>query len=251
LQSLFDYQAQFAARLLGLNSDGLPDEAAFEESDVVRLRAHRDTVFRSLTHALQSTFCTIHRLIGTASFEKAAVGYIREFPPESAILSRYGRNFPPFLSRALPEYPCLQDVARFDALIEQVGRQISTEMGNRVCVAHSTRLRLPRSLRCARFEYAVDPIRAAIAAGSTDLESDLLLPACRNLVIWRTSAGVAIECFSGPTFLFLEALTLGCCTDEAIARALDTSSLEVAVAAIEQEVLNSPLVAWSHSYAQS
>lgn len=251
MQSLFDYQAQFATHLLRLNSDGPLDETGFEEFDVVRLRAHRDTIFRSLTRALQSTFGTIHRLIGTASFEKAAVGYIREFPPESAILFQYGRSFPQFLSLALPEHPCLQDVARFDTLIEQVGRQISTEMGSRICVAHSTRLRLPRSLRCARFEYAVDSIRAATAAGTTDLESDLLLPSSRNLVIWRTSAGVAIECFSGPTFLFLEALTLGCCTDEAIARAIDTSSLEVAVAAIEQEVLNSPLVAWSHSYAQS
>ena len=127
-------------------------------------------------------------------------------------------------------------MARFDALIEQVGRDILTKMGSRICVAHSTRLRLPRSLRCARFECAVDSIRAAIATGSTDLDSDLLLPACRNLVLWRTSAGVAIECFSESAFLFLGVVpTLGCCTD----------------AAIEPEVLNSLLVAWSQSYAQS
>ncbi len=165
---------------------------------------------------MRSTFCTIHRLIGTACLREVAIAYIREFPPESAILSEYGRSFPQFLSRAHPEYPCLPEVARFDALIEQVGREFSTEMGNRISVAHSTRLRLPRSLRCMRFEYAVDSIRAAIAARSTDLDSDLLLPACRNLALWRTSAGVAIECFSESAFLFLEALTLGCCTDEAI-----------------------------------
>ena len=57
LQSLSDYQAQFAARLLRLDSDPPPDEASSEELDTVALRAHRNTIFRSLTRTLRLTFC--------------------------------------------------------------------------------------------------------------------------------------------------------------------------------------------------
>jgi hypothetical protein len=230
LQSLFEYQTDFARQLLQADSEELLDD----------IRTHRNNIFQTLTSVLKRTFCTVERLIGASAFDALAAAYIRECPPTSAIPADYGHGLPQFLTRAVPQHPCLPDLARFDALIEQTGREFSTELSNRIAIGPSTTLRLPRSLRCARFEFAVDSIRDAIAAGV--LEGALALPASRNLAIWRTTVGVSVRNFSGPAFQFLQELQLG-------------RSAEMVVESIKREVIDSPLchtpsLHWNHTHAE-
>src|ERR1700761_769883 len=200
---------------------------------------HRNTVFRSLLSALRMTFPTVCRLVGDASFEELATNYIRRFSPESAILYEYGQSFPEYLSLAVDEYDCLDDVAHFDLLIDQVGRERPSPKSLRIPMAPTGALLFDQSLRCACFEYAVDAIRDAVATSNTDFAAELTGRRPRHLGIWRSTAGVSVRLLGAPAFAFLQALLYGQSVEEAIQSAVQQSDANDALESIQRDVFAS------------
>ena len=86
-----------------------------------RFAVYRNNVAVSLTEALQSLFPVLRKLIGDEFFRALAGVYLRRHPPESPLLSRFGRRMPDFLSNFEPvgHLPYLSDVARLEILIKE------------------------------------------------------------------------------------------------------------------------------------
>jgi hypothetical protein len=238
---LLEYQTQLSGWLLSPDGESTPNLDPGIARSHSALRVHQNTIFQALVAALRTTFPTVAQLIGERAFELIARRYARQFPPETAVLYEYGRYFPEHLRLEVPEYACLGDIARFDLLIDRTGRESPALLRNRIAVTSATSLRLTKSLRCGRFEYAVDSIREAVETGRTDIGKELTECSRSNLAIWRTSAGVSVRSLSEPALLFLEVLILGRGADEAIVRAVEGCSVDQALEAIQRDVFASSL----------
>lgn len=237
--SLAEYQTQLARCLLAPADSLPPDLDPRISRAAAALGIHRNTILQALLNALRMTFPMVDRLVGEAAFNALATDYVREFPPTSAILYEYGQHFPDYLQGAVPEHGCLRDIARFDLRIDQVGRESAGVLGSRIGIAPGTTVRLARSVRCERFDYAVDSIRDAILAGRTDLSEQLRERSPRKLAVWRTTEGVSVRCLSDPALAFLEALILGRGAESALLTAIETCDTRKAIEAIQREVFAS------------
>lgn len=81
-----------------------------------RFNVYRNTVFASLTAAVEARFPVVARLVGDEFFRAMAREFIDRAPPSSPVLSTYGAAFPSFLDAFEPvaELPYLADVARLE-----------------------------------------------------------------------------------------------------------------------------------------
>jgi len=110
-------QAGFAAALL---DPGLPCPAtlvAWNGSDATpRLAVYRNNVVSSLVDALAQTFPVVQELVGVEFFRAMASVFVRQAPPRSRILARYGAALPAFIRQFAPaqSVPYLSDVARLE-----------------------------------------------------------------------------------------------------------------------------------------
>lgn len=64
----------------------------------VRYAVYRNNVANSLIDALADTFPVVEQLVGTDFFRAMAHCYVRQSPPVSRLLVRYGENFPNFVA---------------------------------------------------------------------------------------------------------------------------------------------------------
>lgn len=108
---------EFAAALL---DPGLPCPGAvraWNGSDPLRrFNVHRNNVASSLAAALADTFPVVQELVGREFFRAMAGVFVREHPPASPVLVRYGERFPAFIGGFAPaaSVPYLADVARLE-----------------------------------------------------------------------------------------------------------------------------------------
>ena len=110
-------QGQFAAALCSAEQpmppgciapDGLPD--------ATRFAVYRNNVASSLIECLRLGYPAIERLLGAACFREAALRFVAEAPPRSAVMLEYGQGFAEFLAQLEPlaALPYLADVARIE-----------------------------------------------------------------------------------------------------------------------------------------
>jgi putative DNA-binding protein len=110
-------QSDFAAALFDPSSacpDGL---RVWNGSDPTRrLAVYRNNVIVSLVDALAETFPVVQELVGTEFFRAMAAVFVRQAPPHSRILARYGQAFPGFIEQFEPArvVAYLADMARLE-----------------------------------------------------------------------------------------------------------------------------------------
>ena len=242
---LDEYQAQVASWLLAPHDQSTEHLHPSIARSRPALCAHQRTIFKALVKALQRAFPTVARLLARDLFWQVASQYARQYPPQSAVLQGYGERFPEHLTRALSgsgcpiDSSCLFDLARCDLLVDQAAHESLALFERPIRIAPATRVRVARSLRCGRFDHAVDLIRAAVLAGHTDpalLRSERAL---RMLAIWRTSSGVSVKSLSEPAAAFLDELIRGRAVERACERAAEGCGSDRALEAVRREVLTS------------
>lgn len=86
-----------------------------------RFDVYRNNVMSSLVNALRDGFPVIHRLVGEAFFAGLATEYVREHPPTSPCVVRYGDSFSDFIAGFPPaaSVPYLADMARLEYALRQ------------------------------------------------------------------------------------------------------------------------------------
>ena len=110
-------QDSFADALLEPEA-ALPPAVSRGGSPAVKRRfdIYRNNVTSSLIEALKASFPVVCRLVGDDFFKAAATLYIRQEPPSTPLLFRYGGSFADFLESFPPagSVPYLGDVARLE-----------------------------------------------------------------------------------------------------------------------------------------
>jgi hypothetical protein len=81
-----------------------------------RFAVYRNNVAVGLTEALEAAFPIVRRIVGDDFFRAMAGVFLREHPPDSPCLARYGAAMPEFLARFPPtaRLGYLPDVARLE-----------------------------------------------------------------------------------------------------------------------------------------
>ena len=114
---MVEMQSSFAAALLEPEA-ALPPAVAKGITPAAKRRfdIYRNNVTSSLIEALKASFPIVCRLVGDEFFKAAATLYIRQEPPRSPLLFRYGNGFADFLESFPPagSVPYLGDVARLE-----------------------------------------------------------------------------------------------------------------------------------------
>jgi len=218
MSDLAEYQRQFATALLGSAGD------KFALATHPAIDVHRNTVFSGLHNALALSFPTVIKLTGPEYFETLVREFARQHPPRSAVLYGYGAELPAFLATfpGAERFPYFGDVARFDWAVDQIAHTAPGRYANPVAVPGGRALRLPVSLSCARFDFAVDLIRDAVESEHDGALQEVdANPTPRWLVLWRGATGTSLKPVSAVSWHILDRLAHGCDAESALASATD------------------------------
>jgi hypothetical protein len=110
-------QSDFAAALFDPSLDCPAGFSVWNGSDPARrLAVYRNNVIASLIDALAETYPVVQELVGTDFFRAMAAVFVRQAPPRSRILARYGQGFAAFIEQFEPArgVPYLPDMARLE-----------------------------------------------------------------------------------------------------------------------------------------
>jgi hypothetical protein len=239
MPELIEYQRRFAAALLGLPCVD-PWLAAHPAIEV-----HRRTVLLGLENALALSFPTIKQLTGPEYFERLVSEFARRCPPRSAVLYDYGAELPYFLEAfpGVEGYPYFRDVARFDWVVDQTAHHVADRFRSARAIPGYGRMRLPASLTCARFDYAVDLIRDAVESERDgDLQAGDVRPNPRWLVLWHSSEGASVKALSVIAWHILNDLALGYDGASVLERAAERYDATQVFHAWRDEILPSSFV---------
>lgn len=113
------FQSTWAQALLEPSFPTPTDLVTHNGSDPTRrLGVYRNNVVVSLVDALASTFPVTQQLVGEEFFRAMAQRFVRQQPPRSSVLARYGGALPDFIAQFAPaaSVPYLGDVARLEWL---------------------------------------------------------------------------------------------------------------------------------------
>lgn len=202
--SLLEFQRGVAASILGRGAE--EDHVDGEAEAHTGTQAYQETILLTVLRALELSFPSVVLLTGPDEFKRIARGYFRVHPPRSALMCRYGEDFPDHLrlhTGSLP-YPYLYDLARFDWHIDRASQETAGAFSSPLLVAPRVRVRLPLSLRCPRFEYPIAHIRDALRGGRrNDLTTAELNSRARWFAIWRGIEGACVEPVSEAAAIFL------------------------------------------------
>ena len=236
---LLEFQRRFIGTVLGT---GVSD---FELAGHPAFEIHRCTVFSGLVKALALSFPTIQSLTGPDYFEHLVCEFARQHPPHTAVLYDYGAELPAFLETfpGAENYPYFGDVARFDWLVDQTAHRAADQSSAPQVIPDYGRVSLPASLKCARFDYAVDLIRDAV-----ERESNGQSPAVdigrnpRWLVLWRSCSGTSVKVVSATAWKILNGLASGYDGTSAVERATEHGDAALALGALHDEILTSSFI---------
>ncbi|WP_428248970.1 putative DNA-binding domain-containing protein [Ferrovibrio sp.] len=115
--ALHKLQADFTA---ALRDPDRPPPAAIRATSAAQCRAHfnihRNNMHVSLAAVLEARFPVIRRLVGDEFFHAMALVFVRQLPPASPVLARYGKGFGAFLQDFAPvrDLPYLPDMAALE-----------------------------------------------------------------------------------------------------------------------------------------
>jgi len=239
MPKLIEYQRQFAAAILGLA--GADEKLTAHPA----IEIHRRTVLSGLSNALALSYPTVRTLTGAGYFNQLVKEYAIQHPPDDAILYHYGARLPDFLADfpGAEHYPYFRDVARFDWAVDQAAHRAPDELTNLKTIPGCGRLRLPTSLTCERFDYAVDTIRDALeAAEDGDWQGLDVLPSPRWLILWRSPQGASVKPVSAVAWHTLNDLVAGCDGETAVQRAIERYDVTQLSTALRHEILGSSFV---------
>lgn len=224
MPALADLQRCFARSIRGrhdeaaklIAGDGVPPE--------LRLAIHRNNSHASLVEALAGAFPRLAALLGERRFTSAAVGYIRQAPPNRPRLAEYGAGFPAFVERFNParDYPWLADLARLEWARHEVffaadDAPLTAEALSDVPADQygGLRLRLHPAVRRVTAGYPVDRLwNASSMPGDVARE-----PA--SVLVMRPDLAVVHAVIGTADAAFLEAVASGQTLDGACAAALN------------------------------
>ena len=140
-----------------------------------RFSVYRNNVVVGLTDAMGSSFPVIRKLLGDEFFRAMCGVFVRQFPPTSPVLWKFGSELPEFLETFPPltELPYLPDMARLETLLRESYHEADATPVAADAVAgipadrlSDVRVRLAPSLRLLRSRHPVCSIwRANAAAG--------------------------------------------------------------------------------------
>lgn len=114
-------QEAFSAALLDPHAP-CPPGLTCRDGDVERRFAiYRNNVQSGMINALATSYPVVAQLVGEAFFQAMARAFIEQFPPDSPIMSGYGRQFADFIEGFPPasSVAYLADVARLERLCVQ------------------------------------------------------------------------------------------------------------------------------------
>lgn len=161
MTELHELQSEFATALLDpVRAPPADVTSHTSPTPTRRFNVYRNNVLVSLTDLLAAYFPVVSRLVGEEFFRSMAHAYIRADPPRSPVLSRYGGNFPAFISRYKPvrDLPYLADVAGLEWL-----QQRAYHSADRLPLAAADLERIP-SQHAAHIVFRLHPSAAVMAS---------------------------------------------------------------------------------------
>lgn len=192
-----------------------------------RLAVYRNTFVGNLANALRLSYPAVHRLVGAEFFEGAAQIFVREQPPRSGYLDKYGAGFPDFLARFAPAgaLAYLPDVARLEWAVSRalhapdVAPLDVTRLATLDASDHDrVRFLAHPSVSLLVADYPVDSIwRAVLARDDTALGAIDPAAGPVRLIIQRLVTGVDVTRLDECAWGFAAAL----CAGEPLGQALD------------------------------
>ncbi|ARU87751.1 DUF2063 domain-containing protein [Pseudomonas sp. M30-35] len=111
------YQQEFSSALINAEQPCPTQLKTWNGSDSSsRFAVYRNNVISSLINALADNFPVVLQLVGDDFFRAMANVFVREFPPQTRILTFYGAGFARFIEAFPParSLPYLADVARLE-----------------------------------------------------------------------------------------------------------------------------------------
>ena len=208
--NLNEAQSLFSSHLITLQ----PDSLTSEESQIVErlslpqtFEIYHHAYFTRLTSALNATFNSVQRLMGTDLFRDFCHEYIASRPSTDYLLTDYGQNFPDFLSHAAInlQRPLLAELARFEWQVHRLTHARSQE----VISAQETLKALQTEDCQVRFIEAMVIFHSS--HGVYDFWRDTLDPqsAPENLLIFKRQGRVHVERLSVAEVRLLRGLQEG------------------------------------------
>jgi hypothetical protein len=107
---LHEWQSNFAGRLRAAPAAEMAGDADFLGMQPHRFSVYRDNMLGSLVEALGETFPVARQLVGDRFFDIVAADFVRQEPPRTPRLSRYGSTLPVYL-QTVPQLADLSYVA--------------------------------------------------------------------------------------------------------------------------------------------
>lgn len=147
-----NFQSVWAQALLEPTLPSPSDLVTHNGSDpTCRVNVYRNNVMVSLVDALSCTFPVTQQLVGEDFFRAMAQCFVRQQPPRSPVLARYGAQLPDFISQFEPAagLPYLGDVARLEWLRLQALHAADATPVSNEAIAHC--LSNPEALACTHW----------------------------------------------------------------------------------------------------
>src|SRR5499427_6534552 len=256
--TLRELQMQLRQAVLGGDSTEIVGAIRDDGLDsTARLGIYRNHFFTTLRGLLQGTFPVVCRLVDERFFAFAAHEYVREHPPRSRCLVKYGADFADFLADFEPckALPYLADVARLEwALNIALGVQEAAPLPLRALAEVPTNeaanvvLRLQPSLRYVVSPWPIDAIWQANQ--ENEVPSVDLASGGARLEIRRAGNAVAWLPLDPATFAFRTALAEGLVLAAAMTAAIAQSPAFDVAAAVRQIFADGLAVAYELSSEQ-
>ncbi|WP_339487390.1 HvfC/BufC N-terminal domain-containing protein [Pseudomonas sp. EL_65y_Pfl2_R95] len=210
------YQSEFSRALLNGQQPCSARLKTWNGSDSSsRFAVYRNNVVSSLINALADNFPVIVQLVGDDFFRAMATVFVREFPPQTRILSYYGAGFARFIEAFPPaqSLPYLADVARLEfariqayhsADVAGLGaEQIAQALANPEALVQMT-FSLHPSLTVLNSAYGIVSLWGAHQG---HIEIERVNPSnAENALILRNQLDVEVMQISAAAALFIGAL---------------------------------------------
>jgi len=214
-----------------------------------RALLYANTVYGTLTKALESVHPVIARLLGARCFDGLACHFIRQVPSRSGDLHDFGVEFADFVAGTplAENYPYLPDVARLEWLVHRVfharnAAPLDVRRLRDVAPEHYAQLRFilaPASALLASL-YPVHHIWEANQPerdGSVVIEREEVW-----LLLLRGAAGIEMIPLSCGQYALLSALQAGATISTAVTAALEAEAEFDPQAALAKEIERGTLV---------
>lgn len=226
-------QADFAACLLEPTRAPPPGLVAWNGSDpAARLAVYRNNVVSSLIDALADTCPVVQAMVGVEFFRAMASVFVRQQPPRSRLLVRYGEDFPEFIAGFAPArvVPGLADLARLEVARVHAYHAADTEPVSAQLVAQALasgdrvselRLQLHPSVSLVESAHAVVSIWAA-HQGDGALE-DIDVDRAESALVLRATLDVLVLPLGPGGGAFVTALQQGQALGEAASQATESA----------------------------